>query len=54
KCEHFFEQDEFQNRGTIHTYGFACTEKKTPELITLNTIRADVPNPNTEPNLYQL
>jgi hypothetical protein len=28
KYLHYFERDEFQNRGTIHTHGFTYTEKK--------------------------
>jgi hypothetical protein len=52
--QHFFERDEFQNRGTIHTHGFAYTEKKIPELIASNTIRADIPDPILEPELYHL
>ncbi|CAG8699447.1 12016_t:CDS:2 [Ambispora leptoticha] len=52
--EHYFERDEFQNRGTIHTHSFAYTEKKTPKLIYLNLIRADVPDPQTEPELHRL
>src|SRR5690242_8383075 len=35
KWQHFFECDEFQNRGTIHTHGFAYTQKNS-ELISLN------------------
>jgi len=54
KWEHYFECDEFQNRGTIHTHGFTYVEKSIPELICLNTIRADVPDPTNEPILYDL
>ena len=36
KWIHYFECDEFQNHGSIHTHGFAYTEKKIPELISLN------------------
>ena len=54
KYLHYFERDEFQNRGTIHTYGFTYTEKKIPELIEKETIRADMPDPITEPILHQL
>lgn len=50
----YFERDEFQNRGTIHIYGFDYTEKKIPELIYLNLIRANMPNPHTEPDLHYL
>src|SRR5687768_13176885 len=51
---HYFERDEFQNRGTIHTHGFAYTEKSISELISQNTIRADMPDPMLEPELYHL
>jgi len=54
KYIHYFERDEFQNRGTIHTHRFAYTEKKIPELIEKETIRADIPDPITELILYQL
>lgn len=54
KWEHFFERDEFQNHGSIHTHGFAYTEKKIPELIYLNMLRADLPDPISEPELYTL
>jgi len=54
RLENYFERDEFQNRGTIHTHGFAYTELNTPELIAANTIRADVPDPILEPELYLL
>ncbi len=54
KWEHFFECDEFQNKKTIHTYGFVYTEKKIPELIFLNIIHTDIPDSNTEPELYHL
>jgi len=54
KLENYFEHDEFQNRGTIHTHSFAYTEVKIPELIMINTIRADVSDPNLEPELYLL
>jgi len=50
KWQHYFESDEFQNRGTIHVHSFAYTEVKVEELISLNTICADVPNPITGKN----
>lgn len=54
KFENCFERDEFQNRGTIHTHGFAYTSVKIQELIEKNTIRANLPDPNQEPELYPL
>ncbi|CAG8478370.1 872_t:CDS:2 [Gigaspora rosea] len=53
KFENYFERDEFQNRGTIHTHGFAYTSIKIPELIEKNTIRADLLDQDLEPELYQ-
>ena len=52
--QHHFERDEFQNRGAIHTHGIAYLSKSIPELIDSNVIRADMPNPSTEPELYEL
>ena len=46
KWKHFFERDEF--------HGFVYTERKTPELIALDIIRANVPDPDIEPELYRL
>src|SRR5207247_10292284 len=51
---HHFERDEFQNRGAIHTHGIAYLSKSIPELIDSNIIRADMPDPNLEPELYEL
>ncbi len=45
---------EFQNRGAIHTHGVAWVEKSISELISSNIIRADLPDPITEPELYNL
>jgi len=54
KWLHHFERDEFQNRGAIHTHGVAWLDKTIPELIASNAIRADLPDPITEPKLYKL
>ncbi|GBC21999.2 DNA helicase PIF1, ATP-dependent [Rhizophagus irregularis DAOM 181602=DAOM 197198] len=51
---HHFERDEFQNRGAIHTHGIAYLSKSIPELIDSNVIRADMPDPDLEPELYEL
>ena len=51
---HHFERDEFQNRGAIHTHGIAYLSKSISELIDSNVIRADMPDPNLEPELYEL
>ncbi|GBC38079.1 PIF1-like helicase domain-containing protein [Rhizophagus irregularis DAOM 181602=DAOM 197198] len=51
---HHFERDEFQNRGAIHTHGIAYLSKSISELIDSNVIRADMPDPNSEPELYEL
>ena len=49
-----FEHDEFQNKDAIHIHGIAWLNKSIPELIASNKIRADMPDPITEPKLYQL
>ena len=54
KWLHYFERDEFQNRGAIHTHGVAWLDKSIPDLISSNEIRADMPDPITEPELYKL
>jgi hypothetical protein len=51
---HYFERVEFQNRGAAHTHGVYWTTKTIEEMINNNTIRSDVPDPNLEPDLYQL
>ncbi len=53
KWHHHWERDEFQNRGAIHTHGIAFLEKSIDELVLNNIIRADLPNPDLEPELYQ-
>ncbi|RIA96798.1 hypothetical protein C1645_814832, partial [Glomus cerebriforme] len=45
KWIHYWERDEFQNCDAIHTHGVLWLVKSTEELINLNIIRADVPNP---------
>src|ERR1044071_2176998 len=54
KWIHYWKRDEFQNHGAIHTHRVVWLEKSTEELINLNTIRADVPDPELEPELYEL
>jgi len=53
KWQHYWERDEFQNRGAIHTHGIAFVEKSINDLVLENVIRADLPDPNLEPELYQ-
>ncbi|EXX55721.1 Pif1p [Rhizophagus irregularis DAOM 197198w] len=53
KWHHHWERDEFQNRGAIHTHGIAFVEKSIDELVLDNVIRADLPDPVLEPELYQ-
>src|SRR5581483_528598 len=50
--KHFFERVEFQNRGAAHTHGVYWTSKSIQQMIEENLIRADLPNPLTEPELY--
>lgn len=48
----FFERVEFQNRGAAHTHGVYWVSKSIEQMINENLIRADLPDPNTEPELY--
>jgi len=48
------ERYEFQLRGAIHTHSLLWTEFSINELIKLNYIRADLPHPLMEPELYKL
>jgi len=50
----FFERVEFQNRGAPHTHTILWVEKSTIQMIEENLIRSDLPDPNLEPELYQL
>ena len=54
KLNHFFERVEFQNRGAPHTHSILWVEKNIDEMIADNIIRSDLPNPEQEPELYQL
>ena len=49
---HFFERVEFQNRGAAHTHGIYWTSKPVNQLIAENLIRANLSDPNNEPELY--
>lgn len=49
----FFERVEFQNRGAAHTHGVYWVSKTIEEMINENLIRSDLPDPNTEPELYE-
>jgi hypothetical protein len=49
---HFFERVEFQNRGAAHTHGIYWVSKTIGQMISENLIRSDLPDPNTEPDLY--
>ncbi len=51
---HFFEHVEFQNRGFAHTHGCLWTTKSISDMINDNVIRADLPDPEKEPELYTL
>ena len=45
---------EFQLRQAIHSHMLFWTQKSIPEMIARNYIRADVPDPDLEPELYEL
>jgi PIF1-like helicase/Helitron helicase-like domain at N-terminus len=51
---HFFERIEFQNRGSAHTHGCLWTTKSINDMIRDNVVRADLPDPEKEPELYTL
>ena len=51
---HFFERVEFQNRGAAHTHCCLWTTESKAVMITNNTIRSDLPDPELEPELYDL
>jgi hypothetical protein len=50
---HFFERVEFQNRGAAHTHSIYWTSKTIEQMINENLIRTDLPDPNTEPELFE-
>jgi len=54
KWIHSWERDEFQNRGAIHTHGIAWLSLDIPSLIAKDIIRADVPDSEQEPELFDL
>ena len=49
---HFFERVEFQNRGAAHTHNIYWVSKTIEQMISENLIRSDLPDPNTEFELY--
>src|SRR5205823_1884872 len=53
KINHFFERVEFHNRRAAHTHGIYWVSKTIEQMITENIIRSDLPNPITEPELYE-
>lgn len=48
------ERHEFQLRGAIHTHSLLWCEKNQEELIENNFIRANISDPEKEPELYRL
>lgn len=49
----FFDRIEFQNRGAAHIHGCYWTTKSIEYMIENNIIRADLPDSELEPELYQ-
>jgi hypothetical protein len=45
---------EFQLRGAIHSHIMLWVSKTIPQMINEKFIRADIPDPNIEPELYHL
>jgi hypothetical protein len=52
ELNHFFERVEFQNRGAAHIHTCLWVSAQINEMITCNVIRADLPDPELEPELY--
>jgi len=52
ELKHFFERVEFQNRGAAHVHTCLWVSANINEMITNNVIRADLPDPDLEPELY--
>jgi len=50
----FFERVEFQNRGAAHTHCCLWVTENKDAMISQHTIRSDLPNPELEPELYEL
>ncbi len=50
----WFERVEFQCRGAAHTHGLMWVEESIENMISKNVIRADMPDPMSEPELYKL
>jgi hypothetical protein len=54
KWLHYFERDENQQRAATHTHGCAFVSKSIPDMIQVNVIRADLPDPITEKPLHDV
>ena len=54
ELKELIERLEFQNRGAIHTHGLLWTAKSIEEMIAEDYVRADLPDPETEPELHEL
>jgi DNA replication protein DnaC len=54
KLHELVERYEFQLRQAIHTHMLLWVERSIPDMIRDNFIRADVPDPHSEPELYEL
>src|SRR5262249_10307640 len=48
----YFSRKEFQRRSMTHVHDLYWTTKTIPQLIRENYIRADIPDPLLEPELY--
>src|SRR6266542_1612945 len=49
----WFERVEFQCRGAAHTHGLMWVEESIENMISKNVIRADMPDPMSEPELLK-
>jgi hypothetical protein len=54
KLKELIERFEFQLRGAIHSHCLLWTQKSVADMLAENHIRADIPDPEKEPRLYDL
>jgi len=54
ELKHFFERNEFQNRGAVHAHSCVWVTESIEDMIRNNVVRSDLPDPELEPELYNL
>ena len=50
---HFFERIEFQNRGAAHVHTCLWVSKSIDNMIDEHIIQSDLPDKQSEPELYE-